>query len=143
MLLLSVAHKKSLYFGEKYENLNKCETICSVMLRKLLIVLFYLFGENALPILGCEIFSMFFFDKQNSWKLLESYVSRPWHYPENFGICSQRDRKSQTCFFTFLNVYIFWIERDKILISQLSPPKFKYFVEQNRPKRRPHENEFW
>ena len=59
MLLLSVAHKKSLYFGEKYENLNKCETICSVMLRKLLIVLFYLFGENALPILGCEIFQCF------------------------------------------------------------------------------------
>ena len=24
-----------------------------------------------------------------------------------FGICSQLDRKSKTCFFTFLNVYIF------------------------------------
>ena len=59
---------------------------------------------------------------------------RPWDYPENFGICSQLDRKSKTCFFTFLNVYIFWIERDKILISQLSPPKFRYFADQNGSK---------
>ena len=59
---------------------------------------------------------------------------RPWDYPENFWICSQLDRKSKTWFFTFLNVYIFWIEQDKILISQLSPPKFRYFTDQNEPK---------
>ena len=69
--------------------------------------------------------------------------TRPWDYLENFGICSQLDRKSKTWFFTFLNVYIFWIERDKILISQLSPPKFRYFADQNGPKGRPRENEFW
>ena len=31
----------------------------------------------------------------------------------------------------------------KILISQLSPPKFRYFADQNGPKGGPHENEFW
>ena len=43
--------------------------------------------------------------------------------PENFGIYSQRDRKSKTWFLTFLSVYISWFEwMGKILISQLSPP---------------------
>ena len=36
-----------------------------------------------------------------------------WDYPEMFGIYSQLDRKSKTCFFTFLNVYACWIKRDK------------------------------
>ena len=49
---------------------------------------------------------------------------KSWDYPEHFGIYSQLDRKSKTWFFIFLNVYVSWIERDKILISQLSPPKF-------------------
>ena len=56
---------------------------------------------------------------------------------------SQLDRKSETWSFTFLNVYVSRIERDKILISQLSPQKFRYFADQNGPKGRPHENEFW
>ena len=68
---------------------------------------------------------------------------RPWDYPENCGIYSQLDRKSKTWFFTFLNVYVFWIEQGKILISQLSPPKFIYFADQNGPKREPYEKEFW
>ena len=55
---------------------------------------------------------------------------RPWDYPENLGICSRLDRESKTWFFTFLNVYIFWIERGKILISQLSPQKIRYFADQ-------------
>ena len=59
---------------------------------------------------------------------------RSWDYPEHFGIYSQLDRKSKTWFFIFLNVYVSWIERDKILISQLSPPKFRYFADQNGPK---------
>ena len=59
---------------------------------------------------------------------------------DKFG--SQLDRKSKTWFFTFLNVYVSWIERDKILISQLSPPKFRYFADQNGPKGEPHENKF-
>ena len=42
----------------------------------------------------------------------------------------------------FLNVYISWIERDKILILQLSTSKLMYFADQNGPKRGPHENEF-
>ena len=42
---------------------------------------------------------------------------RSWDYPEHFGIYSQRDRKSKTWFFIFLNVYISWIEREKILFS--------------------------
>ena len=66
--------------------------------------------------------------------------NRPWDYPENFGICFQLDRKTKTYFFTFFNVYIFWIERNKILISQLSPPKFGYFADHNGPKGGPHEN---
>ena len=40
---------------------------------------------------------------------------------DKFG--SQLDRKSKTWFFTLLNVYVSWIERDKILISQLSLQK--------------------
>ena len=59
---------------------------------------------------------------------------RSWDYPEHFGIYSQLDRKSKTWFFIFLNVYVSWIEQDKILISQLSPPKFRYFADQNGPK---------
>lgn len=35
---------------------------------------------------------------------------------------SQLDKRSKTCFFTFLNMYVSRIERDKILISQLSLP---------------------
>ena len=73
---------------------------------------------------------------------LSSYF-RSWDYPENFGIYSQFNRKSKTWFFTFLNVYVSWIEWDKILISQLSPPKFRYFADQNgRTKVGLHENEF-
>ena len=68
---------------------------------------------------------------------------RSWDYPENFGIHSQLDRKSKTWIFTFLNVYVCWIERDKILISQLSPPKFRYFADQNgRTKVGSHEMNF-
>ena len=40
---------------------------------------------------------------------------------DKFG--SQLDRKSKTWFFTLLNVYVSWIEREKILISQLSLQK--------------------
>ena len=63
-----------------------------------------------------------------SWKLRQLIYdgNRQWDYPESFGICSQFDRKSKTCSFTFLNMYIFWIERNKILISQFSSPKFRY-----------------
>ena len=59
---------------------------------------------------------------------------------DKFG--SQLDRKSKTWSFTFLKVYVSRIERDKILISQLSSQKFRYFADQNGPKGRPHENEF-
>ena len=51
---------------------------------------------------------------------------------DKFG--SQLSWKSKTWSFTFLHVYVSWTERDKILISQLSPPKFKYFTDQNVPK---------
>ena len=69
---------------------------------------------------------------------------RSWDYPENFGIYSQFERKSKTCFFIFLSVYVCWIEREKILVSQLSPPKFRYFADQNGRTKvgGPHENEF-
>ena len=55
---------------------------------------------------------------------------RSWDNPENFGIYSQLDRKSKTCFFTFLIAYVCWIEWDKILISQFSSPNFRYFADQ-------------
>ena len=60
---------------------------------------------------------------------------------DKFG--SQLDRESKTWFFTFLNVYVSWIEWDKILSLQFLPPKFKYFADQNRSKGGSHENEFW
>ena len=40
-------------------------------------------------------------------------------------------------------MYVSRIEQDKTLISQLSPPKFRYFTDQNGPKGGPHENKFW
>ena len=46
---------------------------------------------------------------------------RSWDYSEYFRIYSQLDRKGKTWFFIFHNMYDSWIERDKILISQLSP----------------------
>ena len=68
---------------------------------------------------------------------------RSWDYSENFGIYSQLDRTSKTWFFSFPNLYFSRIKRDKILISQLSPPKIRYFTNQNGPKGEPHENEIW
>ena len=50
--------------------------------------------------------------------------------------------KVKPYFFTFLNVYVSWIQWDKILISQLSPAKFRYFADQNGTKWGLHENEF-
>ena len=41
-----------------------------------------------------------------------------------------------------LDMYVSWIARDKILILKLSPSKFRYFADQNEPKRGSHENEF-
>ena len=41
---------------------------------------------------------------------------RPWDYPESFGIYSQLVRKSKTCFFTIVNVYVSWIEGTKSLL---------------------------
>ena len=67
---------------------------------------------------------------------------RSWDYLEHFGIYSQLNRKSKTWFFIFLNVYISWIEWDKILISQLSHPKFRYFANQNGPKGDPIKMKF-
>ena len=59
---------------------------------------------------------------------------------DKFG--SQLERKSKTWFFTFLNVYVSWIKRDKILISQLTPPKFRYFADQNGRKEDPMKMNF-
>ena len=39
-------------------------------------------------------------------------------------------------------MYVPQIEPDKILISQLSPPEFRYFADQSGLKGEPHENEF-
>ena len=50
---------------------------------------------------------------------------RSWDYPEY----SQLYRKSKIWFFIFLSVYVSWIEQDKILISKVSPPKFRYFID--------------
>ena len=54
---------------------------------------------------------------------------------DKFG--SQLERKSKTRFFTFLYVYVSWIKQDKIkiLISQLTPAKFRYFADQNGQRR--------
>ena len=68
---------------------------------------------------------------------------RSWDYPENFGIYSQHDRKSKTWFFTFLSVYVSWTEQDKILISQLSFQKYRFFCRPEWTKWGPHENEYW
>ena len=61
-----------------------------------------------------------------------------WYKQKRSGkFRSQLDRKSKTCFFTFLNVYVSWIEWDKILISQLTPLNFRYFADQNEWQKDP------
>ena len=60
---------------------------------------------------------------------------------DKFG--SKLDWKSKIWFFNFLNVYVSWIEQDKIVISQVSPAKFRYFADQNGPKGALHEDKFW
>ena len=45
-------------------------------------------------------------------------------------------------FLLFLIGILLESKRDKIPISQLLLPKFKYFANQNGPKGGPHENEF-
>ena len=87
-----------------------------------------------------EIFWIFY-SKHFFLKGREHY--RSWDYSENFGIYSQLDRTSKTWFFSFPNLYFSRIKRGKILISQLSPPKIRYFTNQNGPKGEPHENEIW
>ena len=52
-------------------------------------------------------------------------IFRPW---DQANLVSQLDWKSKTWCFTLLNVYVSWIERHKITISQLSPPKFRHFA---------------
>ena len=71
------------------------------------------------------------------------HASRLWSfYSTKFQI--RLHRKSKTWFFTFVNVYVCWIKLDKILMSQISPPKSRYFADQSeRTKVGPHENEFW
>ena len=73
----------------------------------------------------------------------DTNLFRPWGYPENLAIYSWLNRKSKTWFFIFHKVYVSWIEWDQILVSQLSPPKLRYFADQNRPKEGPHEDKFW
>ena len=81
-------------------------------------------------------------ERKNMLKTLNTNFRSHWTMRlDKFG--SQLDRKSTTWFFNFLNVYVSWIEWDKTLISQLSPPKSRYFADQNGPKGGPHENEFW
>ena len=76
-------------------------------------------------------------------ELLIKPLYRSWDYSEHFGIHSQLNRESKTCFCIFLSVYVSWIERDKNLISQLSPSKFRYFADQNGPKVDPIKMNFW
>ena len=64
-------------------------------------------------------------------QIIHYRINRPWDYPENFWIYTPG----------FLNLVFYlpqcafsWIKRDKILISQFSRPKFRYFADQNVPK---------
>ena len=61
---------------------------------------------------------------------LSSHFSS-WDCPENFGIYSQIDRKRKTFFFHFPQCVCLLNRTGQILISQLSPPKFRYFAHQN------------
>ena len=67
----------------------------------------------------------------------KTFFFRPWDYPENFGIYSQLGRISKNWSFTFLNMHVSRNERDKILISQLSFSKFRYFSDKDAPKGEP------
>ena len=72
--------------------------------------------------------------------ILVSFLWCHWFYAGFLNVIdheiekSKLDRKIKTWFFTFLNVHVSWIKQNKILISQLSVPKFRYFADQNRQK---------
>ena len=68
---------------------------------------------------------------------LFTHMRSPWKFWN-----SQFDRRSKTWFFNSFIVYVFWIEQDKILISQLSPLKFRCFADQNGPKGDPMKMNF-
>ena len=70
---------------------------------------------------------------------ISSFIFKFWS--DKFG--SQLNWKSKTWLFAFLNAYFSWIEWGKILISQLSSLKFRYFADQNGPMWGPHQNKFW
>ena len=66
---------------------------------------------------------------------MDFHFHTPRDYPENVGIYSPFNLLLKPVFFfTFLNVCVFWTEWDKILISQLSPPKLRYLADQNGQK---------
>ena len=123
LMTLLNGKKHETNIGGSWQNIRK-----STITKKQMWVKFHNLTTSADKILSssCEIL------------VIDLKINRTWGYPENFGIYSQLDRKSKTWFFTFLNVYVSWIEQDKILNSQLSPPKFWYFADQNVPKRGPH-----
>ena len=60
--------------------------------------------------------------------------NRPWH--QTNLVLNLIEKLKCLCLYKckIINVYVSWIERDKILISQLSPPKFRYFADQNGSK---------
>ena len=66
----------------------------------------------------------------------------PWYYPENFGFILNSVEKVKPGFLLSLNMYFSWIEWDKILISKLSPLKFRYLADQNGPKGEPGKMNF-
>ena len=72
--------------------------------------------------------------------ILISFLWCDWFYAGFFNVIdheiekSKLDRKIKTWLFTFLNMHVSLIKQDKILISQLSVPKFRYFADQNGQK---------
>ena len=65
-------------------------------------------------------------------------IIRPWDQV-NLVLNSIKNK----AFFIFFNLSVSWIKLGKVLISQLSPPKFRYFADQNEPKGATHENKLW
>ena len=56
---------------------------------------------------------------------------------------SQLDKRSKTCFFTFLNMYVSRIERDKILSHDSFTAKIQVFCRPEWTNEGSHGNEFW
>ena len=61
---------------------------------------------------------------------------------KNFGNSGQNYAKADMQLFCFFLIFLDFFTLSKIMISRFSPPKYRYFTDQNGQKGGLHEKEF-